>query len=113
MSRNTFAVAFETGPKQRVFAQATEWIGWCRTGKDEATALQQLLAAGSRYAQVASRAGYTFSAPTSIESFEVVEQVAGTATTDFGALSALLASDLEPFQEGETERLSRLLDNFR
>src|SRR5579885_2802713 len=113
MSQKIFAVAFETGPKRRVFAQATEWIGWCRAGKDEATALQQLLAAGSGYAAGASRAGYPFSATTAIESFEVVEQVAGTATTDFGALSALLASDLEPFQEGETERLSRLLDNFR
>jgi len=108
-TQHSFPVAFENGPKRRVFAQAIEWIGWCRAGKDEVRALKELLAAGSRYAQVASRAGFTFSAPTSSESFEIVERVAGTATTDFGAVSALLASDSEPFQEGETEQLSRLL----
>jgi len=40
-----FAVALEVGPKRRVFAQALEWIGWCRAGKDEATALNHLVTA--------------------------------------------------------------------
>ena len=32
------AVALEVGPSRRVFAQALDWVGWCRAGKDEETA---------------------------------------------------------------------------
>ena len=56
-------VALEIGPKRRVFAQALDWIGWCRVGKDEVSALNQLVIVGSLYAQVAERAGLTFAAP--------------------------------------------------
>jgi hypothetical protein len=103
------AVALEIGPKRRVFAQAQDWPGWCRAGKDEATALTQLFSVRSRYAQVAERAGLPFAAPTSIEQFVVVERVPGTAVTDFGALSTLFASDLEPLAEPDIERFARLI----
>ncbi len=105
----TFAVALEIGPKRKVFAQGLEWIGWCRAGKDEAMALNQLLSTGQRYAQVAERAGIPFVAPTSLDAFEVVERAQGTVTTDFGALSVLLATDLEPLTEDDIERLISLL----
>jgi hypothetical protein len=105
----TFAVALEIGPKRRVFAQAIEWIGWCRSGKDEVTALNQLLAAGQRYAQVTKRAGIPFVAPTSLDAFKVVERTPGTATTDFGALSMLFVADSEPLTEAGIERLVSLL----
>ena len=108
-SLKKYAIAFEIGPRRRVFAQALDWIGWCRAGKDELTALNHLVSVGLRYAQVAGRAGIPFVAPSSIEAFEVVERTAGTATTDFGAPAVLLASDQEPFTEGESERLSSLL----
>ncbi len=98
------AVALEVGPKRRVFAHALEWIGWCRAGKDEATALNHLVTAGLRYAQVAERASLTFVSPSSIEAFEIVERVPGTATTDFGAPSVLLTSDREPLEEEDIER---------
>ncbi len=61
-------VAFEIGPKRRVFAQAFAWIGWCRAGIDETTALDQLLAACLRYAVVAAQAGFPFVAPLSSRS---------------------------------------------
>lgn len=107
--REKVAVAFEIGPKRRVFAQALDWIGWCRAGKDEATALNQLITLGLRYAQVAEQAGFPFVVPTSIEAFEVVERTQGTATTDFGAPSVLLASDQQALEEADIERLSSLL----
>jgi hypothetical protein len=72
--KEQFVVALEIGPRRRVFAQALAWIGWCRAGKDEATALHQLVAASLRYTQVAGQAGFTFVAPSSIEAFEVVER---------------------------------------
>lgn len=109
VSQEKFPVAFEIGPKRRVFAQALDWIGWCRAGKDEATALDQLLAVGLRYAVVAVQAGFPFVAPLSVEAFEVVERMSGSGTTDFGALAVLLTWDQEPFEEGETERLCRLV----
>src|SRR5205823_8586313 len=95
--------------KRRVFAQVIEWIGWCRAGKDEATALNHLLTAAQRYAQLAKQAGIAFVAPTSLEAFEVVERAQGTATTDFGALSVLLAADLESLTADDIERLVNLL----
>jgi hypothetical protein len=103
------AVAFEIGPKRRVFAQALDWIGWCRAGKDEATALNQLVIAGTRYAQVAGRAGLTFAVPPSSEAFEIVERVPGTATTDFGAPAVPLTSDQEPVEEADIELFISLL----
>jgi hypothetical protein len=105
-----FAVGFEIGPQRKVFAQAREWIGWCRGGKDEATALAHLVAAGSRYARVTARAGLPFIAPTAVEQLVVIERAPGTAITDFGAPSVLLASDTEPLAEPEIERLGRLLE---
>jgi hypothetical protein len=42
-----FDVYLEVGAK-RVFACSVDWPGWCRSGRDEATALQVLLDYGSR-----------------------------------------------------------------
>lgn len=103
------AVALESGPQRRVFAQARGWIGWCRVGKDEEVALAALLAAGSRYALVAARAGLPLTLPAALNDLIVVERVSGTAITDFGALSVLLESDTEPLDEARLERLERLL----
>jgi len=103
------AVALEIGPSRRVFAQALDWIGWCRAGKDEMAALHQLVIAGPRYAPVASRAGLPFVIPPSFETFEVVERVPGTATTDFGAPAVPLASDAKPLTQADIERLIHLL----
>ena len=102
-------VALEIGPKRRVFAQALDWIGWCRVGKDEVSALNQLVIVGSLYAQVAERAGLTFTAPPSIEALEVVERMPGTATTDFGAPAVPLTSDQEPLTEADIELQMSLL----
>ena len=103
------AVALEAGPGRRVFAQALDWIGWCRAGKDEEAALHQLVIAGPRYAPVAARAGFSFTIPPSFEAFEVVERVPGNATTDFGAPAVLLAEDQRPFTEADIERWTSLL----
>ena len=103
------AVALEVGPSRRIFAQALDWIGWCRAGKDEETALHQLVIAGPRYAPVAARAGLPFTIPASFEAFEVVERVPGNATTDFGAPAVLLSADQQPLAEADIERLTSLL----
>lgn len=109
MDITKIAVALEVGPSRRVFAQALNWIGWCRAGKDEEAALHQLVIAGPRYAPVASRAGLPFTIPPSFEAFEVVEHVPGNATTDFGAPAVLLAADQQPLTGADIEQLSNQL----
>ncbi len=63
-----------------------------------------LFTIGPRYARVVERAGLTPVTPPSIEAFEIVQRMSGTAMTDFGTPSVLLTSDLEPFAEGDIEQ---------
>ena len=47
---NQIDIYVESG-KKRTFAGAIEWPGWCRSGRDEASALQALFEYGPRYAR--------------------------------------------------------------
>jgi len=49
-------VVLEVGAK-RVFATAVDWPGWCRSGRTEEAALENLLSYADRYAPVATAAG--------------------------------------------------------
>jgi hypothetical protein len=91
--------------KQRVFACAIDWPGWCRAGKTEELALEALAAAGPRYARVASAAGLRFSS----DQVEVVERVTGSANTDFGVPGEILERDRAPLGPEEAERLASLV----
>jgi hypothetical protein len=84
-------VSLEIGRK-RVFASALDWPGWCRSGKSVEVALETLAGYASRYAPVVARAGLAFPAGLP-DRLEVVEQVAGDATTDFGAPGAITLSE--------------------
>lgn len=99
------SVYIESGQK-RVFACAVDWPGWCRGARDEPHALEALGNARERYAIVAKQAGLKL--PSS--DFEVMERVAGSATTDFGAPGSVPALDLEPLKSREIERLATLVD---
>jgi hypothetical protein len=85
-------VYLEIGSK-RVFACAVEWPGWCRSGPDEAAALQALLDYGPRYAAVVRSARLGFQAPTRVDELRVVERIQGNATTDFGAPGVVPSAD--------------------
>ncbi len=100
-------VYLEVGAK-RQFASALEWPGWCRSGKDEQSALAALEAAASRYAAVAKAAGVPFSSGDAAR-FEVVERVKGSASTDFGVPGTAAAADARPLKPGESDRLIALL----
>jgi hypothetical protein len=101
-------VAIETG-STRVFAFALDWPGWCRSGKDEAAALAALAAYAARYAPVAKKARIVLE-PRSATAFRVVEHLAGTATTDFGAPDAVAKRDTRPLAAPEATRIVALLD---
>ena len=111
MENTKHDIFLEIGQK-KVFATAVNWPGWCRSGRDEASAMQALLDTGPRYARLLHRSNLAFDPPQSIEAFHIIERVAGNATTDFGAPDKLIASDSEPFGSGELERAQTLLEAF-
>ena len=95
---------------KRTFACALDWPGWCRSGKDEAAALTALESYASRYRPVAEAAGFPL--PDDL-AFEVVERLAGNATTEFGAPAIPAERDSDPLDAAARERLSKLLDSAR
>jgi len=101
-------VVIERGAR-RVFAAALDWPGWCRAAKDEGSALAALDAYAPRYAPVAKKARVAFD-PKSAAEFSVLERVAGTATTDFGAPDAVAKRDTGPLAAAEARRIVTLLD---
>lgn len=107
-SSNKIDVYLEAG-KKRTFAGALNWPGWCRSGKDETSALQALLDHGPRYARVLSRSRLGFKAPTKVSEFVVVERLRGNATTDFGAPGIVPSADTEPVDAKELKRFQKLL----
>jgi hypothetical protein len=105
---NEIEVYLEIG-KKRTFAGAVKWPGWCRSAREEGSALQALLDYAPRYARVLHAASLEFQAPASAGGFSVIERLVGTPTTDFGAPDVSPSSDEEPLGEAELHRLQALL----
>lgn len=101
-------VYVETG-KQRVFAGAIEWPGWCRGGRDETVALATLVTYGRRYAQVLRDLYPGIQFPATVRRLVIAERLPGNSTTDFGAPAAVPAADERPISDAELERLVVLL----
>src|SRR5512144_2334259 len=107
-SSNKIDVYLEIGTK-RTFAGALDWPGWCRGGRDEASALQALCDYGSRYGHVVRTARLGFQAPAKESAFVVAERLEGNATTDFGAPGIAPANDAKPVDAAELQRFRKLL----
>jgi hypothetical protein len=103
-----FDVYVEVGSK-RVFAGAMGWPGWCRSGRDEPSALQALIEYGPRYAAAVRKAVDGFEPARDARDLNLVERLEGDATTDFGAPHVPPAFDSLPLDLEELDRLSRLL----
>ena len=93
--------------RRRVFAAAVRWPGWCRSGQTEEEALDGLSEYQSRYAPVAERAGLRI--PARPGSWDVIERVKGSATTDFGAPGSVPDLDRQPVTAAEARRLAALV----
>ena len=101
-------VYLEAG-SQRTFAGAVDWPGWCRSGRDEPSALAALLDYGPRYALVLRSARIGFRAPTNLSSLIVSERLKGNASTDFGAPAVAPSSDAKPIGDIEVRRFQAIL----
>jgi hypothetical protein len=101
-------VYLEVGQK-KIFAGALDWPGWCRSARDEETALATLVEYAPRYARIFSGTTIDFVPPDDPSAIVVVERLAGTSTTDFGAPDVAPARDAEPFDEATRERSEAIL----
>jgi hypothetical protein len=102
------AVYLEAGQK-KTFAGALDWPGWCRSGRDEASALAALVEYAPRYAKIFSRTQLAFTPPGDPGAFAVAERLKGNSTTDFGAPNLAPKHDAEPFDEAERVRSEAIL----
>jgi hypothetical protein len=101
------AVTLEIG-RRKTFAQAVDWPGWCRFGKGEELALENLAGYVDRYRSAVGE----LAAPlgSGAPALTVIERVDGDVTTDFGAPGQTVPSDRRPLEAGEPERLAGFLD---
>jgi hypothetical protein len=104
-------VYLEAGEK-KIFAGSIEWPGWCRSGRDEDSALQALFDYAPRYSAVVRPRRLGFARPREPSSLTVVERLEGDAATDFGVPGRAPASDKRPLDAAEARRLRRLLEAF-
>ena len=100
-------VCIEAG-KRRVFASALEWPGWCRSGRSEEEALSTLAAYAGRYLPVTREAGVQLPRGAG-EEFEVLERLAGNATTDFGAPGVAAGYEKRTLEVEDANRLAALV----
>src|SRR3954468_8398886 len=97
----------ERGSK-RVFACAYDWPGWCRTAKDEATALEMLAEYTDRYRVIVEEAGLRL--PKTASTFEVAARIKGDSTTDFGAPHIPAPGDKDPLTPKQATRLAAIVE---
>ncbi len=108
MTAQLLEIYLEVAPK-RTFAGAIAWPGWCRSGREEASALAALLAYAPRYAEVVAAAGLDLPPLDDLDQLTIVGRVAGDATTEFGAPGALAPGDEAPVAGAELARLVTIL----
>jgi hypothetical protein len=105
---NQIEVYLEVG-QTRTFAVAPDWPGWCRSGRDEALALQALYDYGPRYARALQTMQLSFHAPSEASDLVVVERLTGNATTKFGAPNLALSRDTRPIDPTELQHFQTVL----
>lgn len=106
-------IYLEQGSK-RTFACALDWPGWCRVARGDDRAIETLAAYADRYAAVADEAGVAFPFagmdPSAVAAdLTVVEQVAGSGSTDFGAPGAVPEADGQPLDAATAGRHADLV----
>lgn len=90
---------------RRTFAIAVDWPGWARSGRDSEAALQALFEAGPRYRRLLATAELAFEPVAAVGEFEVVAELEGDSTTDFGSPGAIPEYDRAALPKADLPRL--------
>lgn len=109
MSETAIEVYLEVG-KQRTFASAVEWPGWSRGGRDSSSALRALAEYGPRYGRAIGEARLGFRPPSDPTGFEIVEQLVGSSSTDFGVPALPASADGRGMDAAEVARSEKILE---
>lgn len=100
-------VYLEIGAK-RVFAGALDWPGWNRGARDEAGALEGLIAYGPRYKKAIGRLGGLM-LPKTLGDLEIIERLKGDSGTDFGVASIPPSDDARAVDATGLRRLRSIM----
>jgi hypothetical protein len=95
---------------QRVFADALDGPGWCRSGKDGEMADRALFDYRLRYERALKGADVDFRMPEKASDLAVVERLKGDATTDFGSPGQAPKPDSNPMGAAELARSIAILN---
>ncbi len=95
--------------KTKTIAAAIDWPGWCRIARNEDEALQAMYSYGPRYAKLMKQAKLPFTLPKEVSVFQVIEQIKGNATTDFGAPALSLERDTTKLTKRDLKRYEAIL----
>lgn len=107
-SPTSIKVYFEQSDK-RTLTSSLDWPGWCRIGKDESSALQNLLDHAPRYALVLKGTRLGFTVPKDISVFKVVERFTdGGLVTEMGIPEKPPKQDSDPVDAAELKRLTAI-----
>ncbi len=105
--RRPTPVYLEVGAK-RVFAGALDWPGWIRSAKTPDDAVDALATYAPRYSVATSRAGVAF--PLALaDAFDVVEELPGSAGTDFGVPGDVPQHDHRPLTTAAARRQAAIV----
>ena len=107
MTDNAIRVLVEATPR-RVFVSALDWPGLSRAGRDEPAAIEALLDAATRYAEVARAAGLAFDHEGAI--VVIAERLDGDGATAFGVPSKIAQEDRRPTTADEAARLAAIVE---
>lgn len=108
MAPDSTKIVLEIG-KVRTFTVSSDWPGWCRSGRDETSAMQTLLEYGQRYLCALKGTQLDFHPSTDVSEMEVIDRLPGNATTDFGAPALALPSDDQLVTGDELHRWETIL----
>jgi hypothetical protein len=107
-TKNNLNVYLEEG-STHTFAGSVDWPGWCRSGRDEKSALKALLSYKLRYGIVLLKTNIGFVPPSGDVRINIVERLKGGAGTDYGAPEKIPTFDYQPVNADDLIRLQTVL----
>lgn len=95
--------------RNKTFACAIDWPGWCRSGKDGASAIQALLTYTPRYYGIIRSTDLPFTFPQGVSDFAIIERVEGNPATNFGTPDVPIKGDTVTLSESQVRRFTSIL----